>query len=110
MSGNYTEHQIVATGDLVAGALVKLSATVNAFTLVDVATDDQYTAISKAEKVRVEQAAVAFTVGAPVYWVNANNNVSTAGDVLLGFAHSASEAGDTHMDLVFDGYAEYLKA
>ena len=103
-SSNYTEIQKLAAGDLVAGVLVTLEET-NGFTLIDVTTGDQYTLITKAEKVKVEKTAAAINAGDAVYWVNATSNVAVAGDILLGYAYEDAADVDTHAIIIFDGMA-----
>lgn len=111
-SSNYVELQGVASGAIVAGALVVLGSTVNAFTMIDVATGEQYTAIKSAEKVKCPKAAVAIAAGEPVYLDVSESlvtNVATD-NTLVGYCQLGVSADDTVMYIEFDGTAEYLKA
>ncbi len=107
-SVNYTEIQKVAVGVLAAGELVTLQE-VNGFPVIDVAIGDQYTLITKAEKVKVEKTAAAILAGDAVYYVNATDNVAIAGDILLGYAYEDAADSDTHIIIVFDGMAAFEK-
>jgi predicted RecA/RadA family phage recombinase len=108
LSAHYETIKLTASGALVGGALV-LGGNVNAFTLVDVADTKDYAGVCKAENCLGEKATGAISSGAAVYWVNASSNLSTAGDILLGYANRDAASGDTHVYFSFDGYAAFLK-
>lgn len=109
LSGNYEEIQVTALADLSAGDLETIG-NVNGFPLIDVDTGIVHTMIKKAEKVKAEKTAAGIDEGVPVYWVNATKNVANAGDILIGHAYEAAAAADTHIVIVFDGFAAFLKA
>ncbi len=108
-SKDYTEIQKVAVAALDAGELVTLQET-NGFPLIDVAIGDQYTLITKGEKVKAAKTAAAILAGDAVYHVTATDNVAIAGDTLVGYAYEDAAIDTTHIIIVFDGEAAFLKA
>lgn len=111
-SANYVEVKGLAASDLVAGDF-SAQANVNGFALIDVANGALFSAIVKAEKVRVEKATgEAWASGDVVYWDSVAGNVTTTltANVLIGYAYEAAALADVHGTIVFDGSLAFAKA
>jgi len=107
-SPHYEELRSTAGADLVAGDLLTLNE-VNIFPLVDVLDTYDYAGIVKSAKVKAAKAVGAITSGAALFWVTANKNVATTGDILIGFANEDVASADTHVNMRFDGTLAYAK-
>ena len=107
-SAHYEQLKATAAADLPAGNLV----TVNdayVFPLVDVTSGEEYTGITKSEKVKAAKVVGAINPGQAIYWVNASNNVGAAGDILIGHANEAALSADTHVSINFNGMLAFAK-
>jgi len=111
VASNYVQSNVVAAAALDAGDIV-LGTNINGFCIVDVAISTEYAEIRKCENVLAEKAAVAMTVDEPLYWDDTAKlvtNVSTS-NTLIGYCREAAASGDSHVLMVFDGFAAFLKA
>lgn len=107
-SPHYEEMIVTAGSDLTAGDLVT-SEDCYVFPLIDVDSGDDFAGIVKSPKVEAEKATGAISPGDAIYWVTADSNVATSGDILIGFANKAAASADDTVSISFDGRAAFLK-
>ena len=110
-SMKYEELQYTAAGTVVAGSFITRDET-NGFTLVDVVSGDKVTLVTKAEKVKVEVAAVTIVSGEAAYWDSSANNVTNVvgSNTLVGHFVRDAASADTHGFIKFDGALAFAKA
>lgn len=110
LSSDYSEILATSAADLTDSPLVT-EGSLNGFPLIDVDVSENanYAFIWKASRVRVAKAVGALAEGVAVYYVTANDNVATSGDVLIGFVAKAALSADTHVEITFDGSLAFAK-
>lgn len=110
-SASYVEVKAVA-GSALSGGDVVVGTNLIGFCLVDVASGEDYSLIRKSENVKAEKAVGALTIDQPIYWDASAGNVtgSSTSNTLVGFVKEAAVSADTHVNIIFDGTMNYLKA
>lgn len=109
LAPDYTESKVTLTAAVVAGEFGTRNE-VNGFYVVDGAIGDAATFITKCRKTKAAKVTgTAWAGGEAVYWVNATSNVSTAGDILIGYAAEDAASADTEGIINFDGTLAFAK-